>query len=452
VGRDWLANDPNKLAEGIVGALDATAAELIAELRGFTRVFDPARCEPRYLPYLARKLGWDLDTSRSTIRTAAGGETVMTLSFRYTPGHDPPEVWVNGRPAAFTESSPSTITLAAPLAAGDRFVAVDRLQRKVVQLLAPLYRLKGTIPGIVGVLRLFLGVEARARAAWAGGWRLGRDHLGAQLLRVVATGGETAIALPWTYTPGHRALTVRLNGTDLAAGAYTEATSTTLILATPLAPGDVLLVFDTESGVTRLAAEASWSTVARQNQTIVPVPFPVSDPLDLHVTVDGVPRSFTNADWSFSGGRVVFATPLAEGQVVAIAHARHALTLFVEVPRVLTDAERTLALFLLDRWKPSLAIVRLLEPEAPGGSPWRLGYAQLGRPGEGYYRYEVTAVGGETLIPLPYAYRPHDGRLVVSVNGPPTAFTESSPSTITLAAPLAPGDALVVVYCGETRL
>jgi hypothetical protein len=124
VGRDWLANDPNKLAEGIVGALDATAAELIAELRGFTRVFDPARCEPRYLPYLARKLGWDLDTSRSTIRTAAGGETVMTLSFRYTPGHDPPEVWVNGRPAAFTESSPSTITLAAPLAPGDALVVV----------------------------------------------------------------------------------------------------------------------------------------------------------------------------------------------------------------------------------------------------------------------------------------------------------------------------------------
>jgi len=57
-----------------------------------------------------------------------------------------------------------------------------------------------------------------------------------------------------------------------------------------------------------------------------------------------------------------------------------ALRLVVEVPRALTDAERSLALRLLEVWRPSKATLTLLEPPTTTPSPpWRLGRSFLGR-------------------------------------------------------------------------
>lgn len=83
-------------------------------------LWDPLEAEARILPYLAQKVGWDLDTSLP-----------------------------------------------------------ERLQRKVVALVESLFREKGTRAGIVDALRLLLGIEVTYEEAWADGWRLGEDALDA---------------------------------------------------------------------------------------------------------------------------------------------------------------------------------------------------------------------------------------------------------------------------------
>lgn len=328
----WRDAERDPLLVAYLDALDLEVARQHALVADFGRLWDVFRTEPALLPVLAERLGWTLDR-------------------------------------------------AAPLA----------LQRKVVSLLVPLYQTKGTRPGIVQVLRLFLGLECRVRAAWAQGWRLGVASLGGERAAFVADGGETALALPLRHTPWVGPLRVTLNGAALPAHAFWDA------------GGEILLA---TGGLDR--------DVAGGTETVV-VPAD-ADPATWRVAVNGVPRA-EGSGWSIAGTALtVFSlargdhltvwdlsdrTPLGAGDVVVVTSTEHdatrlappppaegdedtvwdhALRLFVEIPRRLSDDERRLVLRLLDVMASGEAQVVLLEtPQAFAPRPWRLGEAGLGR-------------------------------------------------------------------------
>lgn len=331
--RDWRVpeRDPDGLLADLVAVLDAELAEQHAELAAFRDVWAPFRAQARFLPYQAASLGWALDTS-------------------------------------------------APVA----------LQRKVVSLLVPLYRQKGTQRGMVNILRLFLGVEARVRAPWADGWRLSRSALGGPRHAFTASGGETLVdASSLRWTRGHRALSVWRNGVPLARTEYQESDAGTLVLLTR---GARFVVTAWETMLT-----LPWSYTPGSGS--------------LHVEKNGVeltPDLFTEYDATHValsylpalGDEILvrtteLPTPLTAGDVIVVRSAERgstrlgpdpstdpgeALRLVVEVPRALTSAERALALRLLEVWRPSKATLTLLEPPTTTPRPpWRLGRSFLGR-------------------------------------------------------------------------
>ena len=109
--RDW-----QKLA----GILEETFDLLHEDIRNFSECWDPYRCEKKYLPYLAHKVGWLLDTSRS-----------------------------------------------------------EALQRKTTRLIGQVFKKQGTKVGIIEAIRLLMGFEADIVDIWGeDGWRVGESELG----------------------------------------------------------------------------------------------------------------------------------------------------------------------------------------------------------------------------------------------------------------------------------
>lgn len=334
----------------LVDVFDAELALLYGEVAAYGDLFAHHRAPVRWLPSLAHRLGWQLD--------------------RENP---------------------------------------ESLRRKVVGLLVPLWRAKGTAPGVAAAVRLFVGLDVRVEALWADGWRLGRSHLGGRrylytavggevevrpgglrylprsgTLRVWrngvelgreqfidddrsvlmltrgivyrAAGGETLITLPFSYTPRPSGtdtlaslLQVSLNGTPLGGTGWTEPSNTTIDLSGALAAGDEVLIRSREIPSALSAGDEVLFVATRDDSTIV------APDTDLDVT--------TGAD---------AATTLAARE--------RAVTLVLRFPRDIDSTERALALWAAGIVKPSKA--RLLIPgAAPGGTraPWRLGSSALGR-------------------------------------------------------------------------
>ena len=164
--------------EGVWRVPDARLATIYARANGFRDVWNVLACEPALLKFLARDRGWSLAANLS-----------------------------------------------------------EASQRKIVDLLVPLYRQKGTLPGMVNVVRLFLGIEPRVRALYAGAWRLNRSRLGGYRTRYTAAGGETEIDLAavspaWSSVPYAGELRVWRNGTELAATEFHMLSPTRVLVRT----------------------------------------------------------------------------------------------------------------------------------------------------------------------------------------------------------------------------
>lgn len=52
-------------------------------------------------------------------------------------------------------------------------------KRRLVKTLIPMFRLKGTVPGIINAVRFFLGIEVSIETFTGRGWRIGRDQISA---------------------------------------------------------------------------------------------------------------------------------------------------------------------------------------------------------------------------------------------------------------------------------
>lgn len=124
IPQDWRTSDTDGVLAGFVEVLDSALTEIVHDLRSFPRVRDWMACDTKYLPHLAASLGWDLDTP------------------------------------AVSPLLPATT------------------ERKIVGLIVPLYKRKGTRAGMVAILRLFLGLECTVFAARSDAWLLGVHRLG----------------------------------------------------------------------------------------------------------------------------------------------------------------------------------------------------------------------------------------------------------------------------------
>jgi phage tail-like protein len=332
-----LRDDP----EGVLGALvdvsDAHLRDRYDDATALRSVRNPLTCEARWLPEIGRDVGWVLDT---------------TLP--------------------------------------------EALQRKILASIVPLYRQKGTAPGMVDAVRLFLGVEARVRAPWGDGWRLGRAHLGGVEARYTATGGETSINVAaidtrWTATAHMHALRVWRNDVELDRWRFYETGRAEVALLTEG------YRYTATGGETAL--DLPWAYYGRHDA--------------LRVEKNGL-RIDQPSGWAeLTGGslyysRITLASSLTRGDVVTVWHLenRTALTagdeitlrttesratrlapeegtdatviLPVELPRALTTDEARALDVILDVMKPGFAQVSV---RATSTSPvrWRLGTSVLSR-------------------------------------------------------------------------
>ncbi len=329
----WRDEERDPLLVAYLDALDLEVARQQALIADFGRLWDVFRTDPAFLPVLAERLGWTLDR-------------------------------------------------AAPLA----------LQRKIVSLLVPLYQGKGTRPGIVQVLRLFLGLECRVRAAWAQSWLLGRASLGGERAVFTAEGGETSLALPFPATPMLGALRLDLNGDPLPRHAWWEAGGAVTLVTRGI---DV----DADAGQQDFAlgftpADGARVRVAVNGVLLGPEAYALAGAavslVDLPARGDHVTA------WSLAD-----VTPLDPGDVVRVVGTEgavtrlapppptddsadsvweRALTLLVEIPRPLLSDEYRLVVRLLDVMTSGKARVVILEgPQIQRRAPWRLGERALGR-------------------------------------------------------------------------
>src|SRR3990167_9247656 len=104
--------------EKFVAVLEETFDLLHGDIQDFNRTWDPYRCDKKYLPYLAHKVGWLLDTAKP-----------------------------------------------------------ESLQRKTTRLIGQVFKKQGTKVGVIEAIRLLLGFEAQVIETWAtDGWRMGIDN------------------------------------------------------------------------------------------------------------------------------------------------------------------------------------------------------------------------------------------------------------------------------------
>lgn len=357
--RAWRSADADP--DGVMAALiDVLSTELQTEYEEFLAARDlwrPLWTDARFLPYLAQARGWALESGLIT----ATGETA-------TPAQ------------------------------------VLSFQRKLIPLLVPIYRAKGTIPGIVAALRLFLGMEVTVRSLWADGWRLGVSRLGGRRVAVTAAAGQTFVPLgpdsatPLRYTPGLgmgpcSSLSVWVNGVRLRRGEFVDTAEGVTLKTKALtyyASGSepdgartVALPFNYTVGAGVLSVwlngapliDNSWSEPT--NTTIT-----LSDPLTRGDEV--VVRRSENPVVLAGGDAVVICSTEDDASRLAPSWEdapERALRLVVTFPRALLTGELVAATKIIDVMKPSKANVMLVQPPGTSGAVvrWRLGAGLLGR-------------------------------------------------------------------------
>lgn len=321
--------------KALVRVADAQLQARYDEVKeGFT-MWDPLTCEARWLPVLARQRGWVLDGN-----------------------------------------------LAVPL------------QRKIVAALVGLYRQKGTAQGIINAVRLFLGEEARLGGFWAGGWRLGRSHLGGHQVAYTAAGGETLVDYAttdaaWTCVPHVSAVRVWRNDVELAETAFLPVDRTTIALLTQgtryvAAPGETRVFLDFVYNPLRNAL-----VVSRNGR---------------RVDQPGVWHEFSAGPYT----GIDFVSPLTAGDVIVVHNleGRTALTagdviraetddglvtrlaapngsgrgfnLRLSLPRVLSEEEYLALHEVIDMMRPAHLAVSIQFSERHRGY-WTLGTSPLGR-------------------------------------------------------------------------
>lgn len=353
--RAWRSADADP--DGVMAALiDALTTELQTEYEELLSARDlwrPLWTDERFLPYLAQARGWALETGLIT-PTGETATHAQVLSF----------------------------------------------QRKLIPLLVPIYRAKGTIPGIVAALRLFLGMEVSVRSLWADGWRLGVSPLGGRRVAVTATAGQTFVPLgpssatPLRYTPGlgmgpYSSLSVWINGVRLARGEF----------------------IDTAEGVTLKTKATTYYAAGGEDTLTLPFNFTVgagalsvwlngvplidnswSEPTDTSITLSGVltrgdeviVRRNENPVVLSGGDAVVIRSSEDDSTRLAPSWAdapERALRLVVTFPRALRVDELVAATKILDVMKPAKANVVMQQPPGTSGAVvrWRLGSGLLGR-------------------------------------------------------------------------
>lgn len=332
-----LRDDPQGLLRAQIDVADAHLRARYDDATALFTIHDPLTCEARWLPEIAASRGWQLDTT-------------LPVS----------------------------------------------LQRKVVSSVTRLYRLKGTIPGIIAAVRLFLGLEARVRALWAGGWRLGHSRLGGLPATYTATGGETEVDVSllvsaWRATPHMHAARVWWNGVELARYRFFETSRTTVALLTR---GTEYVAAGGETSLTLPFTYAAGHNALRVEKNGLRVDQPAvwsettggSGDYDTLAFVSPLTRGDLVRVWCLedvsplsAGDEVVFRTTETGATRLAPTEGSDAAyTLVVELPRALTTAERRALDAILDVMKPSYMRVSLRASEtAP--VRWRLGTSTLGR-------------------------------------------------------------------------
>lgn len=331
--RFWRREAPTEPLASLVRLSDDALGDRYDDVGKLLTLQNPLTCEARWLPELARAKGWTLDTT-------------------------------------------------LPVA----------LQRKIVALLVPLYREKGTVPGLLDAVRLFLGEEAFMRGARGQAWRLGRSHLGGFTFRYTATGGETSIEVTdtrWIATPHVGTLRAWRNGVELDRTAFL-----------PVEPRKVELL-------TR-----GHEYTAYGGESVISLPF--SYTMGIGTLVVSVDRLRVDApEWSeTSTTSLTFSFQLARGDVVRVwrregrealtagdrielattevlttrlaASARgatpadDAFTLTLVLPRALTGDERRALVQVIEVMRPSMMTVELDYAHERHPS-WVLGRSLLGR-------------------------------------------------------------------------
>lgn len=346
--RAWFteAGDPDGIVTALVSVLDAGVQADYAEITALRSAWQPLLCDARFLPYLAQKLGWSLEDSV----TSPTGEL-----------------------ASRTE--------------------VVRFQRKLVSLLVALYRQKGTQPGIVNGLRLFLGMDVTIRGLFADGWRLGQSHLGGKRVAVTASGSSTTFidlsstgSTPLRYTVDAGSLSVWRNGVLLRRGQYLEsAAGITLVTA------DTVYIADgSETAGTPIALGFSYVigagvlNVYLNGSRLIDNSW--SEPTTTSITLTGalqrgdevIVRRNTGPTALTAGDAVVVRS--IEDDPTRLAPdfettPERALRLIVEFPRVLLVPELFAAQRIVDVMRPAKANVVLVQPSTARNdrARWRLG-------------------------------------------------------------------------------
>lgn len=338
--RCWFSNDPDGLLAAFVALLDAELGRTYAEIVDIARQRDPARCDPQFLPVIARSRGWALDTS-----------------------------------------------LPVPL------------QRKIVVNLAAMYRRRGRTAGIVEALRLVLGIEARVTPAFAGAWRLGLSPLGGIFATYTATGGESEIDLAtvndrWRHTPDMPGLRVLRNGALVPRWRYLMPGATRLRFVArgaqlftyaPFAT-QIDLPFHYTPGGDHLAVWFDGQRAVRGrdfDETPGSDPNQLDLPGPLPVPTEVIVRSDEALDTLAAGDLIVAITeesnpllsPTTPGPDLSDPTAL--VQVHIEFPRALTDDEARVALQIIDFMKSSLA-VPVDRVSAFPRAGWRLGRSRLG--------------------------------------------------------------------------
>lgn len=347
--RAYRLRDEGGQLTALVGVADAHLRARHDDITAGFTLWNPLTCAARWLPEIARSKGWRLDTT-------------------------------------------------LPLA----------LQRKVVASLQPLYREKGTLPGLVDAVRLFLGEEARVRAGWAGGWRLGRAHLGGLSVSYTASGGERVIDCAardrrWRATAHMHALRVWRNGVELPRWRFYETGRSEVTVLTEgyryTARGGETAIdlpwayygrqgaLRVEKNGLRIDAPGGWAELTGGTLTYTRLTIPTALTrgdlvtvwhLGDHIPLDSPPAPAVETTLA-AGDEIVLATnEVVATRLGAPRESDEAYTLYVELPRALTDDEGRALDAILDVMRPSDMQVAVIDREATPVR-WRIGVSLLAR-------------------------------------------------------------------------
>lgn len=331
--RFWRREAPAEPLASLVRLADDALGDRYDDTGQLLTLDDPLTCAARWLPELARAKGWTLDT---------------TLP--------------------------------------------EALQRKIVALLVPLYREKGTAPGLLDAVRLFLGEEAYLRGERRQAWRLGRSHLGGLSFVYTATGGETAIDVTdarWRVTPHVGTLRAWRNGVELDRTAFLAVEPRRVELLTR---GHTYTAYGGESALTlpfsytvgigtlvvtvdRLRVDApAWSETSASTITFAA---PLARGAVVRVWRRENPTGLTAGDRIELATTEVLTTALA-ASARGTTPADDAFALALVLPRALTSDERRALAQVIEVMRPSTMTVTLDDAAARHPS-WRLGTSMLGR-------------------------------------------------------------------------